>query len=92
MEEYLYEDNYLKLPDDPYVIPIEVYIKINSDFNVTSVNSSLFLEDKNGWINIDSGIGEKYGHAQNYYFDKPLMNEDGTYNYKYVGGKIVENK
>ena len=90
MQEYFDSNENLLLPDDNYVIPIEVYIKINEDLNITNVNSSVFLSDNSGWIKIDSGLGEKYGHAQNYYFDKPLMNEDGTYNYAYQNGKVIE--
>ena len=71
--------------------PIKVYIKINSNNKVIDINSEIFIKDLTGWIEIDSGYGDKYAHAQSQYFDKPLMSEKGSYNYKYVNGKIIEN-
>ena len=64
--------------------PIKVYIKFNSNHEIIEVGSSIFIKDLTGWIEIDEGYGDKYSHAQSQYFDKPLMNEDGTYNYKYT--------
>lgn len=63
--------------------PIKVYIKINENKEVIAVGSSIFITDLTGWIEIDSGFGDKYAHAQSQYFDRPLINKDGTYNYKY---------
>ena len=67
-----------------------VFIKHNGDNMVTAVNSSAFIDDTEGWIEIDSGYGDKYHHAQGNYFDKPLIDENGLYNYKFVDGKPVE--
>lgn len=63
--------------------PIKVYIKINSNNEIIEVNSEIFILDLTGWIKIDEGYGDKYAHAQSQYFDKPLMDEEGHYNYKY---------
>lgn len=68
----------------------KVYIKINANEEITAVNSSEFLPDTEGWIEIDSGIGDKYHHAQNNYFNKPLSDENGLYNYKFVDGAVIE--
>ena len=70
--------------------PIKVYIKVNSNNEVIEVNSEIFIKDLTGWVYIDSGFGDKYAHAQSQYLDKPLVNEDGQYNYKYINGGIVE--
>jgi len=70
--------------------PIKVYAKVNSNNEIIDVGSSIFIQDTNGWLEIDSGFGDKYAHAQSQYFDKPLINEDGTFNYKYEYNKIVE--
>lgn len=67
-----------------------VFIKLNSDNEITAVNSSAFLMDTEGWIEIDSGIGDKYHHAQNNYFNNPLTDENGLYNYKFVDGAVIE--
>ena len=71
--------------------PIKVYIKINSNNEIIEINSEIFIQDLTNWIEIDEGYGDKYAHAQSQYFDKPLISEEGHYNYKYINGKIVEN-
>lgn len=77
----------------PYVeIKTKVYIEINENNEIIKIFSSDFEEPKKESLFIDEGIGDKYRHAQSQYFDKPLINEDGHYNYKYVGKKIIENK
>jgi hypothetical protein len=69
--------------------PIKVYVKINSNNEIIEVGSSIFITDLTGWIEIDSGFGDRFAHSQSQYFDKPLMNENGTYNYKYEYGRII---
>ena len=69
---------------------IKVYIKIDENNNIILINSSIFLTDLTDWIEIDSGTGDKYAHAQGHYFNKPLINENGVYNYKYIDGVIIE--
>lgn len=68
---------------------IKVYAKIDEQDNITAINSSIFLNDLNGWTEIDSGYGDKYAHAQGNYLDEPLTNENGEYNYKLINGKPV---
>lgn len=63
--------------------PIKVYVKVNTNNEIIAVASSVFLKDTTGWIEIDKGFGDKFAHAQSQYFDMPLMNENGTYNFKY---------
>ena len=72
--------------DNPYI----VYVKTNSNGYITAVNSSAFLEDTTDWIEIDSGYGDKYHHAQGHYFPKPIMTMGGAYCYKLVDGVVVE--
>lgn len=74
---------------EEYMIPIGVYVKTNEYGYVTEVLSDIFIIDFNGWTKIDEGFGDKYAHAQGHYFDKPLENMDGTYNYILSDGKIV---
>lgn len=69
---------------------IKVYIKTDAQSHITQIASSVFLTNPTGWTEIDSGTGDKYAHAQNNYFEKPLINMDGTHNYKVVGGAITE--
>ena len=70
--------------------PYIVYVKIDEQNRIVSVNSSAFLIDINGWIEIDSGYGDKYHHAQGNYFDKCIYNDLGICQYKFVDGKPVE--
>lgn len=69
-----------------------VYINKDSENNITSINSSIFLseEEMSKMIEIDKGQGDKYAHAQGQYLDKGLVDEHGRYNYKFVNGKVVE--
>ena len=68
--------------------PIKVYIKVNSNNEIIDINSEIFIKDLTNWVYIDSGFGDKYAHAQSQYFDKPLIDEEGKYMYKYVDGVI----
>lgn len=70
--------------------PYIVYVKPNSNGYITAVNSSAFLTDATGWVEIDSGYGDKYHHAQGNYFPESIMTMGGAYRYKLVDGKAVE--
>ena len=67
----------------------KVYIKTDGT-DIVAVNSSAFLTDLTDWVEIDSGQGDKYHHAQGNYFGKPIVTDTGIYRYKYVDGEIVE--
>ena len=67
-----------------------VYVKTNESGYITAVNSSAFLTDTTGWVEIDSGYGDKYHHAQGNYFEKSLCTDGGAYRYKLVDGVPAE--
>lgn len=67
-----------------------VYVRTDEQSRITSVNSSAFLTDTTGWVEIDRGYGDKYHHAQGNYFEKPIITDGGAYRYKLVDGKPVE--
>lgn len=67
-----------------------VYVKTNSDGCIIAVNSSAFLVDVTGWVEIDSGCGDQYHHAQGNYFPEPLLTDGGACRYKLVDGAAVE--
>lgn len=71
---------------NPYI----VYVKNDSSGRIIAVNSSAFLNDTTGWLEIDRGFGDKYGHAQGNYFQTPICTDDGAFRYKLVDGKVVE--
>lgn len=64
-----------------------VYVKINESNSIIEINSSEFINDISGWIQIDEGVGDKYHHAQGNYFDMSLYDMEGCANYKLVDGK-----
>lgn len=71
---------------------VRVYINKDSENNITSINSEIFLsqEEIQTMTEIDRGQGDKYAHAQGMYLEKGLVDKYGRYNYKYVNSKVVE--
>ena len=69
-----------------------VYILTDDDNNVIRIEGEYTLpDDLTGWILIDEGEpSDRYNLAQTHYLDKPLINDEGAYNYKYINGEIVE--
>lgn len=72
--------------ENPYI----VYVKPNDSGYITAVNSSAFLTDLTDWVEIDSGYGDKYHHAQGNYFPQPIYTMFGAYRYKLVDGQPQE--
>ena len=70
--------------------PYKVLVRVDSVDRVVEINSSAFLQDTDGWVQIDSGHGDRFHHAQGNYFDKPLYDECGIFRYKLVNGRPVE--
>lgn len=71
---------------NPYI----VYAKTDSGGHITAVNSSAFLTDTTEWVEIDSGYGDRYHHAQGNYFPQPIITDSGAYRYKLVGRRATE--
>lgn len=68
-----------------------IYVKPNERDYITAVDSSAFLTDTTGWVEIDRGYGDRFHHAQNNYFPKSIyVIPSGAYRYKLVNGKPVE--
>ena len=59
-----------------------VYVKAKPTGEIYEINSELFIVDFDGWIKIDEGFGDKYAHAQSQYYDKPLVDDEGNFNYR----------
>ena len=62
-----------------------VYAKADSSGVITAIDSNAFV-DGDGWTEIDRGEGRRYHHARVCYLERGLVDEDGIYNYKLVGG------
>lgn len=68
----------------------KVYILVDGSGRIMAINSDIFLSDTTNWLLIDEGAGDKYYHAQGNYLDKPIMDDNGTYNYKFADNEIQE--
>lgn len=69
----------------------KVYVLIDSNNYIARIEGQYSLPfDLTGWILIDEGYGDKYNLAQTHYFDKPLITQDGIYQYKLVGTTPIE--
>lgn len=69
----------------------KVYVITDENKCIINIESDLTLKDTEGYIQIDEGSGDKYVHAQNYYFpkEKPLKDNLGGCNYKYENGEVI---
>ena len=69
--------------------PYDVYVKTNSEGYITEVSSSAFLADTAQWTHIDSGVGDRYLHAQKNYFPESIAAENGAHRYRLVDGNVM---
>ena len=73
---------------------IKVYVKLDANNSIIEINSSVFLEDTTGFIEIDTSENgkerDKYVHAQNNYLKKGLFDFQNRPNYKYIDNKVQE--
>lgn len=69
-----------------YVLPNEAgYItRIDGGYTISNITAP------ESWTLIDEGTGDRYNLCQSNYFDKPLVTDEGAYNYKLADGKPVE--
>lgn len=70
--------------------PYIVYVRTDDAGRITAINSSAFIVDVTDWVQIDSGYGDRFHHAQGNYFPQPIIDERGIYRYKLVEGKPIE--
>lgn len=68
---------------------IIVYCKIDEQNRITAVNSSIFISDTNGWLELDSSDSnsrhsrDSYAHAQGNYFSDDIIDDNGVHRYIY---------
>lgn len=65
-----------------------VYVKTDEQGRVTDINSSAFLEQTEGWVEIARGDTPAHMHAQGRYLPLPIHDEDGLCNWALTGGVI----
>lgn len=68
----------------------KVYVRVDNDGRVVSINSSAFVLDTEGMVEIDHGPGDRYHHAQGNYLPGPLLDMRGICRYKMVDGALAE--
>ena len=67
-----------------------VFVKVDEGGRVVDINSSMFLHNPDGWIEIARGVGDAFQHAQGNFLPKPIFNLNGIPIYKMEMGKIME--
>ena len=88
------EDIFDIIPEQPEIEmpppePYHVYVQTDEQGRIIAVNSSAFVSAEWG-TEIDSGLGDKYHHAQGNYFPGGVYTYDGIPRYKLVEGKAQE--
>ena len=71
----------------------KVFVKIDSQNHIICCDGGYTIgniENIDEWILIDEGYGDRYNLCQGNYFDKPIITDDGAYQYKLLDGKPVE--
>nr|DAR14790.1 MAG TPA: hypothetical protein [Caudoviricetes sp.] len=67
-----------------------VLVRTDEQNRIIEINSSAFVTDVDGWVQIDEGDGDRYHHAQGNYLPMPLTDDRGVYRYKLSDGHAVE--
>lgn len=67
-----------------------VFVKVDEGGRIVDINSSMFLLNPDGWIEIAKGVGDTFQHAQGNFMPKPIYNIEGIPIYKMEMGEIKE--
>lgn len=70
--------------------PWRVLVRVDDAGRIVAINSSAFVKDTDGWVEIDAGCGDRCHHAQGNYLPGPLVDDRGVYRYALVDGAVVE--
>lgn len=70
--------------------PYAVLVRTDDQNRIIAINSSAFVADAEGWVQIDDGDGDRYHHAQGNYLPLPLTDDRGVYRYKLADDRAVE--
>ena len=70
--------------------PCKVLVRVDNAGRITAINSSAFVQDASGWVEIDSGWGDRYRHAQGNYLPMPLRDDRGVCRYRLADGAVME--
>lgn len=69
-----------------------VYILLDEESHIIRIEGEYTLpEDLTGWVLIEQGEScDRLNLAQSQYLPYPLLQDDGTWRYKYIDDQIVE--
>lgn len=70
--------------------PCKVLVRVDNAGRITAINSSAFVQDASGWVEIDNGRGDRYRHAQGNYLPLPLRDDRGVCRYRLADGAVME--
>lgn len=66
-----------------------VLVRADDAGRVVAIDSSAFVEDATGWVEIGAGRGDRYHHAQRNYLDGPLQDARGVCRYRLEGAAVA---
>ena len=69
----------------------KVYVKTDAQGHITAINSDLYIDNLEGWTEIDSGDSYKHQHAQANYLES-LTDEEGCFKWELIDGKPQRRK
>ena len=87
--ENLYEITQEPEIEMPEPEPYHVYVQTDEQGRIIAVNSSAFVSAEWG-TEIDSGLGDRFHHAQGNYFSTGIYTDDGIPRYKLVKNTAQE--
>jgi hypothetical protein len=68
----------------------KVFVLTDEAGRIIDVSSDAFLDNPEGWAQIDEGKGDRFLHAQRNYFPLSIMDGLGVYRYKLQNGAPVK--
>lgn len=66
-----------------------VFVRVDESGRIIDINSSMFLQDPAGWVEVARGVGDRFQHAQGNFLPKALYSM-GIPVYKMEMGEIKE--
>ena len=72
-------------------IKSRVFIKLDKNKNIIRLEGEYSLPvNLQGWKKIEEGSPcDRLNLAQTHYLERPLMDDEGNYNYQYIDGEII---
>jgi hypothetical protein len=75
---------------EEFIEKYTVYVRTDAAGHIVEIGSSGFLQDTEGWTEIDFGTGDRFYHAQNHYLPSHILTDTGVWRYRLIDGVPVE--